>query len=574
MEFDQLGMLIDNLSASSWVWFELAEKIKSREATDPQLLKINQAYYYDLSLKNDGYRWEEFGTYAPMVEFQEGSFPPRLDQLPQDTLTAWLEIFPYVNQPLAKSRLADLLWIKKASDSPITYANIAIESYLELAENKIEELEIPISLGRALELCKETNNDKQRLKILVKNNVLLTNALNNPEMKEVPGIVLRYIDNLLTTIDKTNKADASNFIDRAIELYDGNTYILEILLKHKMRTNPESKTNNYRLMVKLLVDDASNATSTLSRNHFFVEALEKANEGGLIKEKEEIRKCLQDSSLKNEELHFIEKEFKITNQEMEKMFSYFTKAKSWPEAIDLFGAYKPINTKEENTAFIEELEKKDPLLFLVTRQVYDHNNLLIYVCRTEEQSRAITLIGHEMLQINIFSPMASIILARLMNKLGELSSDIIIKVFSTPIISSELAQAYTKAIPWYWKNEFSIFASLIIPVIESSLRDLSKKLGIPVYYEPVGETYGGLRILSHLLKQLEKLVPDSSWIRYYKDVLIEQAGLNIRNRLFHGQTFDITKEEASLLFHIACSLTLIRITESPSVNNSDNSGEQ
>jgi len=212
--------------------------------------------------------------------------------------------------------------------------------------------------------------------------------------------------------------------------------------------------------------------------------------------------------------------------------------------------------------------------FLVTRQVYDQNNILIYICKTKEQSQALAIIEHEILQIQFFSSVSPFILEKLKNKLNEPTSDLIIKAFSTPIISSELAEAYSRVIPWYWKNEFTIFGYLIIPIIESSLRELSKKLGIPIYYEPVGEKYGRLLTLSSLLGQLEKRVQDTGWISYIKDVLIEQAGLNIRNRLFHGQTFNITKEEAGLLFHIACSLTLIRITEIPSLNNSDPLEEQ
>ena len=55
-------------------------------------------------------------------------------------------------------------------------------------------------------------------------------------------------------------------------------------------------------------------------------------------------------------------------------------------------------------------------------------------------------------------------------------------------------------------------------------------------------------------------VLDAKWRRYFANVLCDDLGINLRNRIAHGLVDEVAREDAALLVHIAFALSLFRST--------------
>jgi hypothetical protein len=98
-----------------------------------------------------------------------------------------------------------------------------------------------------------------------------------------------------------------------------------------------------------------------------------------------------------------------------------------------------------------------------------------------------------------------------------------------------------------WEGQADECAHILVPRLESILRDMARRAGLPIIREPVGDKPGGVRTLGVLLRELGSAMPDSSWHAYLVNLLTDERGINLRNCIAHGFKEQIGVGDAALL---------------------------
>ncbi len=129
---------------------------------------------------------------------------------------------------------------------------------------------------------------------------------------------------------------------------------------------------------------------------------------------------------------------------------------------------------------------------------------------------------------------------------------------STVLFEKENIEYLNRAIRAFWENDFIVSSHLFIPIIETGIRKLVKLNG--GHYLSFISKNGGYQVksLSVLLEEYDKIIDyvfaivDNEASFYFKLVLTENFGFNLRNDFAHG----INKEQffnykaSNMLFHI------------------------
>lgn len=137
---------------------------------------------------------------------------------------------------------------------------------------------------------------------------------------------------------------------------------------------------------------------------------------------------------------------------------------------------------------------------------------------------------------------------------------IMMRVKDSPVISPYRYGIIEMALKAYFENNSLIFCHLIIPQIETFFRDLLEKSGEATIKPQKGKGYV-LKVLDEILRQpIVENVFNSDIAYYFRIVLTDQRGMNVRNNLCHGllkpSAFD--QSISDRLFHIFMLLLLVK----------------
>jgi len=80
------------------------------------------------------WRAREGSPFGTMFEFAEGRMPPRLADVPDGDVTAWLDAFEAATDPRLRSRLGDLIWSRRSGPEPHEAAREACQALVTLRE--------------------------------------------------------------------------------------------------------------------------------------------------------------------------------------------------------------------------------------------------------------------------------------------------------------------------------------------------------------------------------------------------------------------------------------------------------
>jgi hypothetical protein len=89
---------------------------------------------------------------------------------------------------------------------------------------------------------------------------------------------------------------------------------------------------------------------------------------------------------------------------------------------------------------------------------------------------------------------------------------------------------------------------------------MARQVGIPIIYEPrSGQEIGGVAMLGGMLHDFKAVFADKTLPEYLINLLTDQLGMNLRNRILHGLHGPVDKLDAALLIHVAVVLSRMRI---------------
>jgi len=391
-----------------------------------------------------------------------------------------------------------------------------------------------------------------------------TKFLTRPE-KDVdnkkPGIALTYIPALMSVPkEKRPTQILRELLDQSLRKYGKDPmrreYILQ--LKYQLAETEDERREYVEDMVSNWIREAEKSKGTL-RHYHLLRALEAAKNFGLSSQIPRIRRMIQQSPIKNQDLHAIEIEIPIPREIIEHKLQNIIGHDGWEGALSRLGGYGPLSGKvERNQQFIEELSRQNPFRFLAGQMILDDDGLPLEFATDPSKIKEIQLIRYENYRILAIGILVFLILQNIWETYGPIPEHELERFFETSVISQEIARPVANAIIAFWEGRYDESAHMLAPRIEAIFRSLAQLLRIAIYKEPSGRDFGGVVPLSSVLGQLHGRF-DESWRRYFKILFVHPLGLNLRNRIAHGLVTEVTPLEAALLVHAVCSLRLTQI---------------
>jgi len=143
---------------------------------------------------------------------------------------------------------------------------------------------------------------------------------------------------------------------------------------------------------------------------------------------------------------------------------------------------------------------------------------------------------------------------------------IIENILLSPVFRGDDRDYILKLLKHFWNQEYLAVSCISVPLIEDAVRNLSRMNGI-TYIKFNGQ--GGYDVLeldrllrSGLIKEtFQKLGEDTEY--YFRALLTERIGWNLRNNIAHGinKKFFDNEDVANRLVHVLLCLALIRKNE-------------
>lgn len=216
--------------------------------------------------------------------------------------------------------------------------------------------------------------------------------------------------------------------------------------------------------------------------------------------------------------------------------------------------------KTEGRDKLVRLARQFPIQYLTPTQIMDEKGRLMSIIGgiEEDLDGQLAYFIAQSLDYNSF-PLRYIITAMKENGIFSMEK-IMLRMKNSPVISPYRYGVIEMALNSYFENNCLVFCHLIIPQIETFFRDLLEKSGEATIKPQKGKGYT-LKVLDEILRQpIIENVFNSDISYYFRIVLTDQRGMNIRNNLCHGllkpSAFD--QRVADRLFHIFMLLLLVK----------------
>lgn len=559
--------LVDQAADSSDHWYRIGERLRELAAKeDPDLIgPIVASLQYDFIEPSEAERRSQWGPFGPMLELTDGRvYPLQLNDAPDEWLTVWAELIELVSHPAPRARLHDLLWERRWSSRPDNHARAAIDAYEELAALPWEPLYRAEALGRALELARAVGDDERSQRIIEK--TLEATAVSIQSERREPGVALRLIQSVMTLPREEQPVRVDELLSQAESRYAPDPWLLQSI-SDLQASRAGSDSEAVRSINMRQIDHwraAAGSASGLIRLKHLETALELARVHGFRDVAESIRKEIQDISVEEMDLKELSTTVEISRERMQRFHDAFLSGANWRECLSLFASYgPPSGTHEENLRVIEELQRDHPLQFLFGRVILGPDNVPIRHANSEAEQREVELSEYEARAIGFWAISAAEVLDRIYKEKTPPTHQELADFFTTSLISPEVADRFARGFMLFWADQPDEASHIVVPRLEAVIREMCRQAGMAIIREPRGRQPGGVRLLGDLLFSLQGRL-DESWRRYLVNLLVDPVGTNLRNRIAHALVPRATRQEAALLLHAACFLTLLLANTPPS----------
>lgn len=217
-----------------------------------------------------------------------------------------------------------------------------------------------------------------------------------------------------------------------------------------------------------------------------------------------------------------------------------------------------------------DLSKQAPLSFLFTNQLMDHRGRVVATVgslKDDPDGHVVSLMSQNM---GISSVFLAAVLDRAVNKFGVSENALVSYLLLSPIFDGEQGKFLLAATHAYLQNDFAVAIHLYVPQIEAAIRSLVELTGGAVLKPREGGGFH-LRALDDLLRteQVNDVLGKDVAL-YFRVVLTDQRGWNIRNDVCHG-TFphrNASRVVADRLLHVLMVLAQLRASGEHSSSSS------
>ena len=513
-----------------------------------------------------------------MVEY------PSIQKITEETLSYWRSRAKETKNPILSSRYADLVidFSPKVLQKSAGHAffQLVIDASITICEKSLaESLDCKTKIKRALNLAMQIN-DKERVKRVKETIINLEKKIAEDEKAGLWGFAFKWL--LLdfgkrVSISPQEKDYLISDLEKRLERVKKDPWSVEhaVSLLAEYYANEKDETNLMRVLEILensfKENDRTNSDALLKIHVFeqIHEIYQKYRDKGFPEATKATNRISQEIGCLDldwdKSLKAVSVTTSIKKEEIDKFLkNIFGEEKQ--DELETILAKMVINflPKQKNIENqLKEISKKHPLQFLCTTQVISEDGIPIAKLSSldNDYDKHFQRYASQYLQFGSFFLFLAI------DELKKrISKNEIVEYFQgSSLLQNENKEYIQRAIDAYWDNDYLISSHLFIPLIESAVRELIRVCG-GVILKPnniSGYDRLTLNLLLETQRDLIKIVysnidPDMSF--YFRLVLTEKLGMNLRNNFAHGlekKTFFL-REASDRLFHILLCLTLVK----------------
>lgn len=584
-----ISQVVDNLDLLSkpCVEYELDKAINSYireqaiEVIPSEWIAEGMAFAFMENYPDQKTGW---GTYhGPMMvlpnEAGQLSERPSIRLVTPEILEYWEVRSKEAKHPILKLRYADLVWdFSKTITNKAPHfstAHTIIDSNIEIAKGKFHknETDVITKLERALSVAISINDQKR--KDLLRDTIIQYE--DEIALDDKPGL-WGFSFNLLlrnkkiplsTEVENKLVQDLENRLKRLSDVNDkeklspwaAENAALDLAAYYRS-INQNEDVKRVLLTMGNAFEAASKDAAPLQISAWLQHLHAIYLDFGLQDDAKEITKKIKSVGPKiKDNMKTFSYEIKITEKEMDDYINAIIDEDLHASFARIAVQFVPSKDEVENQ--IRKLAKEAPVSFLFTKQLQDHQGRPIATIGALEND----LMGHIVSQTSQNMRISSIFLRRVLEELFSRykveTQDLVGYLYESPVFEEDKKIILHDGIKAYMDDNHLVGIHLLVPQVENAFRKLVELSGGSVL-KP-GRT-GGLN-----LKTLDEILRDQNIVDifgedeslYFRILLTDQRGWNIRNNVCHGiipaEVFQSIISDR--IFHVLLLLSLIRKTE-------------
>ncbi|WP_420618234.1 DUF7380 domain-containing protein [Candidatus Poriferisocius sp.] len=417
------------------------------------------------------------GPFGPRYVLPDGEgvhvYPTPLDNVDRETLECWSDCAAQeALHPLVRSRLADLLWVRRY-DAHRRWYQIAINSYVELAETDVEITERGDGLARAIAICKESNHPHLLSEPLEASSSLASHSLEVSDNQY--GVVARALINLVD-----NCYLCADLLDEAIQKYGSDPFrksqLLEIAARASQEEEEKIRLQRERISV---FEGVAGQTSGLLRVSHLEDARTIAHELGLDDEERRLTALIEQTDIDGEMQSFTQ-EIEISVDEIRPWVDEVVGDDSLIEALLRFGMRIPIDDPENTRAALDEMTRDSLLRSLVTTVHYGPENSMVRIPPDDPLHSDIELGRHNALVIEMFAGTYGKMVLDALHENYVPQAQEIVDFFICEAVPPEIARRIAVSYDRWADSDYTSAVSVIVLTLELIVRRVCRQAGIPV----------------------------------------------------------------------------------------------
>lgn len=555
--------LVRDALAGEPTWIEAAERLRQHLSNhrDDAVAALIAAFEYDEIAPEQEERRARWGRFGPLFENAEGVYPTPLAHIDAETLAMWADAYDRIDDPLLRARLGDLLWERRVRPRPDQRARVAFHAYLDLARRPAwHDLHRAEALVRALELAVLLND--QKLVQLAIDHIAAAARESMAKQPPQPGVALRLIASLVRLRDGADPMLVDALLNEASSAYAHDPFNYEVVLNLQLmraQGEPDQVAALARKKIRSWRAVAEQTEGILRLTHL-QHALEIARTQGLRQEMDELRIAIEQTAAGGLDLKSFSFAIDIPSDKVDAFLGSFFRGDGWEDWLARFGAHCPIHpTSGQVQRFIDEQMHRTPLQFLVSGIVLSEDHgIPLKVLSSVDEHREYQITEYESRSITVWGLFAADILDRVAEQYRPAVEDLT-TYFTTSVISPDVAERIAASLDHYWSERYDEALFVLLPRLETVIRELCRQLGLVIAKEPIGEETGAFLTLGSLLPAVRGSMHSEDHRLYLYRLLIDTLSVNLRNRGLHGLLTRGDRRTAALAIHAACFLRLLGV---------------
>ncbi len=539
-------------------WHEVSNSFRALDP-DGEDLTVRPFYFafsYTLLERISPRRDRVGGPFGSRIAGEGWRFPPEVSTIEDVDVQAWIDAFEEIDSPVVKARVGDLLFERRAGSRPDLYARGASDALLALVDREEwADIERTRLLSRALELAQAVGDRERAETAIARILAFAKYELDNSESK--PGVCLRPLRSLVDLMPKDRPDNLDELLVRAADRFGADPSLMDNIVELRVRLLDEEGRRQLRQDQVARWREEATEGDGLLRAFRLEKALEIARTFGLNTEADELRKELGDFDPEQLNLEEISAEVEMPREEVERFLSNFRDAASWQDALRFLAVQPPPGgSPADLETFVEELMAEVPLQFLVTKSIIGPESAgAIFRADSPEKHKRAAMSEQRAHAASFWALLAADGLDAIADTFSRPSHDELTEFFTGELVDVDAAERMARALELYWDGHSDESAHILVPRIEQVIRGLARRVGVPVYREPIGNEPGGVETLGTLLRAITPVFANGGLHAYFVVLLVDPLGLNFRNRIAHGLVGKVQKPATALLLQVACVLS-------------------